>query len=172
MKPSRRPSHANAEGSHSIFRGRCNRCHVRSGVDYIGTPYDRTRDKQGLVKLSSVIACWLEGASISKIASIFQIWKGAVSEIFKRNRTAVVWQQLSKPKLAASSCIIDITWGPHRRVADAGAPSRPEIWSTNHFKLYRLTKGTGSRDISSHEACVYRPSTRRKHPTMAGLHEP
>ena len=44
----------------------------------------------------------------------------AMGGIRRKCRAAVVRHELAKAKLADSSCIIDLTWGPHRRVAKAG----------------------------------------------------
>ena len=69
------------------------------------------------------------------------MWKGTLSEIWKRCRVAVIWYEQNKAKLTDSQCIIDITWGPHRRVAQAGAPSRPRVLESKPFQValaYRM----------------------------------
>ena len=83
------------------------------------------------------------GVSNTRASMELNMWKGTVAETRKRARSAVVWHELSKPKLTDSLCIIDLAWGPHRRVAQAGAPSRPRVLESKPFQviLAYLTDG-------------------------------
>ena len=141
LKPSSRPSRAVKGEATPIACARCNRCQARSQVSYIGTPFESSRDKQGLVKLCGCVAHWLEGTSNTRASQEMKMWKGTLSEIWKRCRVAVIWYEQNKAKLTDSQCIIDITWGPHRRVAQAGAPSRPRVLESKPFQValaYRM----------------------------------
>ena len=55
--------------------------------------------------------------------------------MWKRFRSALVWYEQSRPKVTDSDCIVDLTWGPHRRVAKAGAPSRPRVLESKPFQV-------------------------------------
>ena len=64
-------------------------------------------------------------------------------ELWRRNLSAVVWHELNKRKLVDQQCIMDITWGPHRRLAKAGAPSRPRVLESKMFQMllaYRMIR--------------------------------
>lgn len=47
----------------------------------------------------------------------------------------VAWHELGRPRLADSDVIVDITWGPHRRVARFGAPSKPRKLDSYIFQV-------------------------------------
>ena len=114
-------------------------------MSYLGTPVAKGKYKTSLVKLCQCIAYWLEGTSNTKAAMEPSMWKGAVTDVWKRCRAAVVWHELNKAKLTDALCIIDITWGPHRRVAKAGAPSRPRVLEQKPFQVALAYRMDGER---------------------------
>ena len=81
------------------------------------------------------MAHWLDGTSNGRTSQELKMWKGSVTEIWRKRRSALVRHEQSKAKIAESLCIIDITWGPHRRVAQSGAPSRPRVLDSKPFQV-------------------------------------
>ena len=125
IRPGTRQSQSVKSSKTLIACGRCPKCRNRTTVDYHGTPMDQTRNKLGLVTYSSVAAYWLAGSSQDRISSELKIYKGTLTALFRRFRESIIYHELNKPKLAEADCILDITWGPHRRKAHSGAPSQP-----------------------------------------------
>eukprot|EP00973_Karenia_brevis_P085610 11876472-Karenia_brevis.AAC.1 len=111
----------------------------------MGTPFETQKDKQGLVKLVSAWAYWLEGYSNTRASAELKVWKGTLCDMWRRARSALVWYEQSKPRLADSDCIIDITWGPQRRVARAGAPSRPRVLESKPFQVVLAFRMNGDQ---------------------------
>eukprot|EP00959_Pyramimonas_sp_CCMP1952_P031638 663579-Pyramimonas_sp.AAC.1 len=53
------------------------------------------------------------------------IFRGTVSDVFRKLREPVVRYEMNRPILEDMDIVVDVAFGPHRRVAHYGAPARP-----------------------------------------------
>ena len=64
-----------------------------------------------------------------------KIFRGTVSEVQRKLREPVVRYELNRPMLEDTDIIVDLTFGPHRRVAHYGAPARPRKIDAIPFQI-------------------------------------
>jgi len=83
-------------------------------------------------------------------AADVKLFRGTVSDVWQRIRPCFAWYEFSRPKLENMDVIVDITWGPHRRVAAFGVPSRPRKLESHIYQVvvaYRRTESGGREFI-------------------------
>ena len=113
----------------------CPRCQKSSATDYEGTPLACERNRLGLVKTMCLIVDWLEGISNTKAASTHKVCSKTVSELRRKLRHPIVWDQMNLPLVENEEAIVDITFGPRRRSIRYGPPSRPRPLEAVMFQV-------------------------------------
>ena len=120
---------------HQILCKYCSRCHSRVALDFCGTPFVCERQRTSLQKELLLFAHWANGSSQAETAADVGVHRNFVGAMWSCFRSFARWKERSRPPLDNSDTIIDITWGPHRRVAHSGAPARPRVMSSITYQV-------------------------------------
>ncbi len=104
-------------------------------MKYTNTPFDCQRNRLGLHRSLQLVAHWLSGTGVTQAARETKVDKGVVTNLWRKCRALLAWKEQNRPKLENMDCIIDLTWGPHRRVEMFGAPCRPRHFEGVPFQV-------------------------------------